>query len=65
MSSPPPRSEGQEDMAFEGSTSCGLHGGQRGLGGSWPGAGRSPREARMTAFSSRAINHPNWVAEPS
>ena len=41
MSSPPPGSEGQEDMAFEGSTSCGLHGGQGGRAGSWPGAGRT------------------------
>lgn len=61
MSSPPPGTEGQEEMAFEGSTSWGLH---RGPAGSW-GAGWSPGEAGTPTFSSWAINHPNWVAEPS
>ena len=42
-SSPPPGSEGQEEMAFEGSTSWGLHRGREGPAGSW-GAGRSPLE---------------------
>lgn len=42
MSSPPPGSEGQEEMAFEGSTSCGLHGGRGGPAGSWPGRGQEP-----------------------
>ena len=39
MSSPPPGTEGQEEMAFEGSTSWGLH---RGLAGVLGRPGRQP-----------------------
>lgn len=64
----PPRHlevKGRKRWPLRGAPAAGCTGAGGARLGPGRGGGRSPREAGMPASSSRAINHPNWVAEPS